>query len=108
GRAATSPGQPALPADVDVVPLWPSGPPGPMPPLRLRFTGPSDDRIVTGITAPSLTVYRPAKPDGSALLIVPGGGYMEERIDTEGSEIARRFTRDGVTAFVLTYRLPSE
>jgi acetyl esterase/lipase len=108
GRAATSVSQPMSPADAEIVALWPSGPPGPTPPLRLRFAGVSDDRIVTGITAPSLAVYRPSRPDGSALLIVPGGGYMEERIDTEGSEIAGRLNRDGVTAFVLTYRLPDE
>jgi acetyl esterase/lipase len=63
---------------------------------------------MTGISAPFLTVYQPSSADGSALLVVPGGGYMEERIDTEGSDIARRFNQDGVTAFVLTYRLPSE
>jgi acetyl esterase/lipase len=108
GRAATATGQPPSSADAEVVPLWPAGLSGPTPPLRLRLAGASDDRVATGIAVPSLTVYRPLSPDGSALLIVPGGGYMEERIDTEGSEIARRFNLDGVTTFVLTYRLPSE
>jgi len=106
GRAAT--GQATSPADAEVVPLWPSGPPGPPRSLRQRLAGASDDRILTGITAPSLSVYRSSSADGSALLIVPGGGYMEERIDAEGSDIARRFNRDGVTAFVLAYRLPNE
>src|SRR5262249_33523191 len=92
----------------EIVPLWPPGKPGGAPKLELRATGAAGDRVLTGITTPSLSVHRPAKPDGSALLIVPGGGYMEERIDSEGIEIARRFAQDGVTAFVLTYRLPSE
>ena len=96
------------PGDVESVPLWPAGPPGPMPPLRLHIGGSAHDRIVTGVTAPSIGIYRPANPDGSALLIVPGGGYMEERIDTEGIEIAQRFNQAGATAFVLTYRLPNE
>jgi len=91
-----------------MLPLWPAGLPGPTPPLRPRVSGSADDRILTGITTPTLSIYRAANPDGSALLIVPGGGYMEERIDVEGTEIARRFNQTGVTACVLTYRLPNE
>lgn len=106
-RGATTTDSP-MPAEAESVPLWPAGLPGPTPPLRLRFAGSPDDRIVTGITAPSIGVFRPATPDGSALLIVPGGGYMEERIDTEGIAIAERFNQAGVTALVLTYRLPNE
>ncbi len=55
-----------------------------------------------------MTVYRPAQSDGSAILIAPGGAYSFESFDSEGTEPALRFARNGTTAFVLTYRLPSE
>ena len=107
GLAAMTPALPT-PVERETLPLWPAGPPGPAPPLRLRISGPSNDRIVTGVMAPALSVYRPGSADGSALLIVPGGGYMQENIDIEGTEIARRFNQAGMTCFVLAYRLPNE
>jgi acetyl esterase/lipase len=70
--------------------------------------GAYDDRFATGITEPILTVFRPAKPNGAALLIAPGGGYARVVIDKEGFECARRFAREGITCFVLRYRLPGE
>jgi len=55
-----------------------------------------------------MTVFRPAKPNGAAALIAPGGGYIRVVIDKEGFEIARRLADAGVTCFVLRYRLPKE
>jgi acetyl esterase/lipase len=66
------------------------------------------DRAATGITDPTLTVFRASEPDGSALLIIPGGGYERVVMDKEGYESARWFAERGTTAFVLLYRLPSE
>lgn len=99
----------------EVIPLWPGDPPGSRatkPSLQIteRSTAPSEyrDRAATGIAAPTLTVFRPKKPDGSALLIAPGGGYKRVVIDKEGFEAARRFNEAGVTCFVLLYRLPMD
>jgi acetyl esterase/lipase len=99
----------------EVIPLWPADPPGarsPKPELVIteRSTAPSEylDRAATGIAVPTLTVFRPKKPDGSALLIAPGGGYKRVVIDKEGFEAARRLNAAGVTCFVLLYRLPGE
>ena len=47
------------------------------------------DRALVGITRPTLTVYKPDKPDGSAVLILPGGAYLRVAIDKEGEEIAK-------------------
>jgi acetyl esterase/lipase len=66
------------------------------------------DRALTGITRPTLTIYKPAKPDGSAVLILPGGGYLRVVIDKEGEETARRLNARGITAAVLVYRLPAD
>lgn len=55
-----------------------------------------------------MAVFRPARPNGGAALIFPGGGYRWVVIDKEGYELARWFAGRGVTAFVLFYRLPGE
>lgn len=34
------------------------------------------DRAVTGVRAPTITVYAPEKPNGIALLVTPGGSYQ--------------------------------
>jgi acetyl esterase/lipase len=96
------------------IPLWPAGPPGRnVPPLTLKTVDRSTvadlhDRLVSDIAYPVLTPVRPQTPDGSAILIVPGGGYLYEAIDLEGFAPAALFAAHGITAFVLTYRLPSE
>lgn len=102
GRALAAP-------EASSLPLWPNGPPGGTShPVTPRYSGSSPDRILTGIAEPRLAVFRPEKSDGSALLILPGGGYMQETIDAEGFEIGLRFAQSGVTCFVLSYRLPRE
>jgi acetyl esterase/lipase len=55
-----------------------------------------------------MAVFRPARPNGAAVLITPGGGYNWVVIDKEGYELARLLAARGITAFVLFYRLPNE
>lgn len=66
------------------------------------------DRAYTGITKPTLTAYVPARPNGTALLVAPGGAYMRVVADKEGADIGKAFNQAGVTVFVLKYRLPGE
>lgn len=66
------------------------------------------DRYVAQITQPRLQVFRPDAPNGSALLMIPGGGYQRVVLDKEGYESAEALNEDGVTVFVLIYRLPHE
>lgn len=54
-----------------------------------------------------LTVYRPEKPNGTALVICPGGGYGGHAIQAEGHGIAAWLNKHGVTGAVLQYRLPT-
>lgn len=54
-----------------------------------------------------LTVCRPEKPNGTALVICPGGGYGGHAIQAEGHGIAAWLNRHGVTGAVLQYRLPA-
>ncbi len=54
---------------------------------------------------PLLTIFRPGGPiNGTAVVIAPGGAYLNLAGVLEGAEPARWFTSHGVTAFVLTYR----
>jgi acetyl esterase/lipase len=55
-----------------------------------------------------MVVFRPAIPNGSAVLVMPGGGYRWVVIDKEGYEVARWLSARGYTVFVLFYRLPGE
>jgi len=102
------------PDPTETVPLWPGRPPGAqriLPREQIvdrRETSGFQDRFVTGIGRPTMTVFRPARPNGAALLIAPGGSYLRVVIDKEGFEISHRLAREGVTCFVLRYRLPAE
>lgn len=42
------------------------------------------------------------------MLIMPGGGYSRVVLDKEGYELAPLLAEQGITAFVLFYRLPGE
>jgi acetyl esterase/lipase len=66
------------------------------------------DRWVTGIAKPMLVVRRPARPNGAAVLVMPGGGYGFLSYDNEGTEQAAWLNARGITAFILLYRLPGE
>jgi acetyl esterase/lipase len=74
------------------------------------MNGPPDNREiwVRGVAMPEVHVFRPARPDGSSLLSIPGGGYGFLSVQNEGIEVAERFNAEGTTVFVLTYRLPGE
>jgi acetyl esterase/lipase len=56
---------------------------------------------------PQLTVYTPenGKANGAAVVICPGGGYGFLATDHEGKQVAELFTKHGVHAFVLQYRI---
>jgi acetyl esterase/lipase len=62
------------------------------------------------VTTPTLLVFKPkeVKPNGTAVLILPGGGYGHLSMDKEGKKVAEWFNSLGITAFVLKYRLPND
>ena len=61
--------------------------------------------IVTDVSHPSLTAYVPSNPNGTAIIIAPGGAFHALAFDHEGTEVAKRLNAKGITAFVLKYRL---
>jgi len=64
------------------------------------------DRAVFGVTRPTLEIWRPQNPNGTAVIVMPGGAYQRVVVDKEGLEMGERLIKDGITVFVLTYRLP--
>lgn len=60
----------------------------------------------TKVVTPQLEIYRPENPNGTAVIICPGGSYRMIVFNSEGIRSAKEFVKSGVTAFVLKYRLP--
>jgi acetyl esterase/lipase len=54
---------------------------------------------------PTLTVFPPFRPNGTAVIVAPGGGYTMLASNHEGRQVADWFAARGITAFVLKYRL---
>lgn len=62
------------------------------------------------VTDPTLIPYFPEKKmaTGTAVIICPPGGYIVLPLATKSHELAQAFANQGITAFVLKYRLPSD
>ena len=71
--------------------LWPNGAPGAL--------GTADE------DKPSITPYLAKSPNGTAVIVCPGGGYQNLAMDHEGVQIAKWLNSLGISAFVLKYRL---
>jgi acetyl esterase/lipase len=112
---------PTLAADKPVVvELWPGKVPdetGTIGPETVRMSPKLDKkqvevteptRLVTNVTKPSITIYRPAKDKdtGTAMIICPGGGYWNLYWELEGEEVATWLNSLGVTGIILKYRVP--
>ena len=63
---------------------------------------------LTGISVPTITVYRPVRDreTGTAVVVFPGGGYSILAWDLEGTEVCEWLNSIGVTAILLKYRVP--
>ena len=86
-------------------PLWASG----VPDFESRAAIPelSRDFWTRQVNNPSVTAYLPpaGAANGTAIVILPGGGHVRLVTTSEGETIARWLNARGVTAFVLRYRL---
>src|SRR5881397_465402 len=102
-----------------VVELWPGNAPEepgtigeektfPSKPNKERSETTEVTRLITNVTKPTITIYRPSKDKdtGAAMLICPGGGYHNLGWDVEGEEVAGWLNSIGVTGIILKYRCP--
>lgn len=97
----------AAASQTETLALWPGQPPGGIAaPLQTEIVHRSaDTNVYSKIAAPCLFVYRPATPNGTALVMCQGGGYVHI---ANGSKVPAYFTAQGITVFDLIYRLPGE
>lgn len=81
--------------------LWPNGLPNTN---GIDQTQPYDDSKSN--FKPSVRVFLPEKPDGRAVIALPGGGYGHLAMDHEGYDWAPFFNEQGIALIVLKYRMP--
>lgn len=90
--------------------LWPGTPPG-----NGKVEGP--EKIgeagaglgaVSNVSIPRMRVYRPAVPNGAAVLVAGGGGYFRIQLKKESTPAAEWLRARGFTVFELIYRLPND
>jgi acetyl esterase/lipase len=91
------------------IPLYPDGVPNSKP-TPADYVENDADLHAAKVSIPTLTPFFPEKgtANGTAVIICPGGSYINLSIDKEGYAVAKEFNKIGVTAFVLKYRLPSD
>jgi acetyl esterase/lipase len=79
--------------DGQVIPLWSGAAPGALG---------TEDRDI-----PIITVYLPRtmSPNTPAVVVCPGGGYVNLAMNHEGRQVASYLNSLGIAAFVLRYRL---
>lgn len=99
-----------LVANDELLPLWPNHAPDESTLDEGRILPFRDTEIprvtrITDITRPAMTVHPARQPNGMAVLILPGGAFRRVVTDKEGSEVAAWLNQQGITAFVLRYRV---
>lgn len=94
------------PVKPTVANIWPNGAPG----SEKRRAEPeiAQDYWVRNVHNPSLTIYRPARQNGAAVIVIPGGAHKLIVWTSEGANVGPALNRFGLTVFVLKYRLARE
>ena len=96
-----------------IIRLWPDGPPTTLDGVgpEVEFRGPvgtvGDAAMLRNVSDPTLTIYKPTngKPNGTGVIVCPGGGWRMLAWEHEGVDVARWLVAHGYTAFLLKYRV---
>lgn len=113
GMAAAVAALVAMPAraqELQEILLWPGTPPGKgsvKGPEKLGGPG-AGFGAVSNVSTPRMRIYRPAAPNGRAVIVCGGGGYFRIQLWKESSPAARWLQNRGYTVFELIYRLPND
>lgn len=96
----------AVSQNLKTIDIWPGGVP--------ESNGITEKEIIeneriSNVSVPQMTMYAPVngKNTGVAILVCPGGGYIRQAAGHEGSQFGKWLSENGITAFVLKYRLPN-
>ncbi|MDA7921055.1 alpha/beta hydrolase [Verrucomicrobiales bacterium] len=97
-------------APFEPINLWPGGVPGEAKPLAepesVELKGEHQIEIMSNVSIPQLTMYPAKKPNGTAVIVCPGGGYNILAYSHEGKEVCDWLNTLGITAGLLKYRVP--
>lgn len=98
--------------DQTIIPLWNKIPDEINAPDYKEKASITDGKVQSTslVSTPTLNIFLPKenKPNQTAVIIFPGGGYSHLAIDKEGTKIAQWLNTLGIAAFVVKYRLPSD
>ncbi|MGR4866962.1 alpha/beta hydrolase [Caulobacter sp. LARHSG274] len=106
--------QPSSAGAREVIELWPHPPAGALHPGMAEVVEQSSSdpgyssRRMKGVSRPHMIAFPAAQPDGSAMLVIPGGGFAWNYFEHEGYYIADVLNRAGISCFVLFYRLAQD
>ena len=64
-----------------------------------------ETNVITNVAIPRLEVFEADQPNGTSVIVAPGGGLYGLSIESEGRDVAKWLNKKGITAFVLKYRL---
>ncbi len=62
------------------------------------------NRVFSCVSNPAYVLHQPEKPNGTAIVICPGGGFRDVWFDREGNDFALFLKSYGITSLVLKYR----
>ena len=91
--------------------LWPNGAPEPAgfkadPEAEVPKRGVAQKRL-TNVSDSTIAIYKADKPNGTAVIVAPGGAYSFLAIEHEGTQVCEHLNRLGVTCALLRYRTPA-
>ena len=97
----------------ETIPLYPGAIPGAIdkPDAETKSTYENGVVIIGKISRPTITIYKAEDKGeswkkGMAIIIFPGGGYVINALQHEGHDVGRWLSENGITAFVVKYRVP--
>lgn len=98
-------------SQIKTIPIWNTTIPGEIKNSDYTEISVYKDSVLqksSKVSLPTLTIYSPTNPNGTSVLIFPGGGYQHLSMYKEGDKIARWLNSLQITAIVVKYRLPDD
>lgn len=101
----------------ETIKIWEGTPPGnwvtPHPEVKKTFNlakGQPPLEAIFNVSQPEITVIEPpqGKSNGTAMVVLPGGGFMMLSMSLEGYNVGEWLAEQGITAFVLKYRVKDQ
>ncbi|TDU69268.1 acetyl esterase/lipase [Prosthecobacter fusiformis] len=98
-------------AEPVVIKLWPKGAPEAEgfkiePEAEIKREKDDGVKRLGNVSDPTITIYPAENPNGTAVLVCPGGGYGILAIEHEGTQVCDYLKTIGVTPVLLKYRVP--